>query len=332
MKRCPNCPFVTFEDRHLCPDCGTPLQDTPAPAALDEAQEAQILKKLRRQVYRVFLGELSVVAIISLIGLVFGLWKAYSAAVEKLETIVIQRVTAQFEEPNIQKTVQSVAGNEAAKIISQNVEPAEQKVDMRLKNFEKFLDERKAEYDADLSTFKKELDVLKKRNELARMADRAIAEGSLVDYQRLEQMLNQETDEDLKAAESAEVFRVVSAFSPLSPSRSGAAKFVMSKVNPTKKDEKDLSDDELLAILQQNQDGLARAHAASLLQGRTMTFRIAQALRDAIDKETHLEALRFEKGAFDRISGFDRSGHIDGSEEVKWFDENVDRLRKELPK
>jgi hypothetical protein len=106
----------------------------------------------------------------------------------------------------------------------------------------------------------------------------------------------------------------------------------MSKVNPNKKDEKELSDDELLEILLHNQDPLARAHAASLLQGRTMTFRIAQSLRDALGKESHLEAIRFEKGAFDRISGFDRGGAIEGKAEVKWFDENVDRLRKELPK
>ena len=78
---------------------------------------------------------------------------------------------------------------QSAKIISQNVEPAERKVDKRLGDFEKFLDERKAKYEADLSTFRKELDVLKKRNELTRIADRVIADGSLAEYQRLQKAL-----------------------------------------------------------------------------------------------------------------------------------------------
>jgi len=329
MRRCPKCSFSTLEDKHICPECGSPLEEAPVASALDEEQ---LLKRLRRQVYRVFLGELSVVGIVSILGLCFGLWKAYNGAVAKLQSVVIERVTTQFQEPNIQNTVQRVAGNEAAKIISQNVEPAERKVDERLRNFEKFLDERKAQYDADLTAFRKELEVLKKRNELTRMADRAIANGSLAEYERLQKMLDEEVDEDLKAAESAEVFRVVSAFSVFSPSRAGAAKFNVSMINPQKNDENELSDDELLEILLHDQAPLARAHAAALLQKRTITFRIAQGLRDALDKESHLEAIRFERAAFDRIGGFDGGGALDGKPEVKWFDENVDRLRKELPK
>jgi hypothetical protein len=201
-----------------------------------------------------------------------------------------------------------------------------------LRNFEAFLDDRKAQYDADLADFRKELDVLKKRNELTRIADQAIANGSLADFGRLQRMLKEEPDEDLKTAASAELFRVVSAFSALSPSRAGAAEFDVPKINPLKKNESELTDDELLDILLHDQAPMDRARAAFLLGKRTLTFRIARALRDAIETEYHLEALRFERAAFDRINGFERGGTIDSKEEVKWFDQNIERLRKDLPK
>jgi uncharacterized membrane protein YvbJ len=104
MKRCTNCSFSALEDRHICPNCGAPLQDAPPPASLDQQQEEQILKKLRRQVYRVFLGEITVIAAISLLGLGFGLWKAYTRAVGKLEKIVVERVGHQFQDKNIAST------------------------------------------------------------------------------------------------------------------------------------------------------------------------------------------------------------------------------------
>ena len=98
----------------------------------------------------------------------------------------------------------------AAKVISDQVQPAEAKVTAQLHSFESFLEERKTQYDADLAAFRAELDALKKRNELTRLADRAIGEGSLSEYQRLLRISHEQVDPDLQAAGGAEVFRVVS--------------------------------------------------------------------------------------------------------------------------
>ena len=110
----------------------------------------------------------------------------------------------------------------AAKVISDQMQPEEAKVTAQLHSFESFLDERKAQYDADLSAFRAELDALKKRNELTRLADRAIGEGSLTEYQRLLRISREQLDPNLQAAGDAEVFRVVSAYGDLSPSRVNA--------------------------------------------------------------------------------------------------------------
>jgi hypothetical protein len=187
--------------------------------------------------------------ITELAGRVDNRMKAVDTQVDTVRNRVEVRITKEFEEPQIRESVQRVAETAAAKVISDQVQPAEAKVTARLYGFEKFLDERKAQYDADQASFRAELDTLKKRNELTRLADRAIAEGALGEYERLLRISHEEADPDLKAAANAEVFRVVSAYGALSPSRVKAISINASAVNHSKRDEAELTEDELLVVL-----------------------------------------------------------------------------------
>jgi len=241
------------------------------------------------------------------------------------------RINQEFEEKQFRATVEKVGETAAAQIISEQVEPAEKKINERLQGFEKFLDETKSRYQGDQQDFRRELEVLKKRNELTRMADKAIGDGSLRAYQRLQSVSENEADPDIKAAGTAEIFRVVSAYSIFAPSRTLANKFIVERINPNKKEESELSNDELVHVLLNAHAGLDRARAADLLEQRPMTFQIAESVNEAMKKEYHLEALRFEKAVFARIPGFQLTVDLDGKREVKWFSENKERLRKELP-
>jgi hypothetical protein len=270
--------------------------------------------------------------ITELTGRVDNRMKAVDSQVDTVRMRVEERITKQFEQPQIRETVQKVAETAAAKVISDQVQPAEAKVAARLKSFETFLDERKAQYDADQAVFRAELDTLKKRNELTRLADRAIGDGSLGEYQRLLRISHEEFDPELKAAADAEVFRVVSAYGTLSPSRVGGISINAPAVNPAKREEAELTEDELLVVLRGNEP-LARARAALIFQDRPKTFRLAEAVEKALQTDRHLEALRYEKSAFAHLTGFVRKkGALDASEEIEWWEENVERLRKELPK
>lgn len=249
-----------------------------------------------------------------------------------VDTQVEERITREFEEPQIRETVRKVAETAAAKVISEQVQPAEAKVNARLHSFENFLDERKAQYDAEQAVFRAELDTLKKRNELTRVADRAIGDGSLGEYQRLLRISQEEVDPDLKAAADSEIFRIVSAYGALSPSRVTGISINASAVNPAKHDEAGLTGEELLVVLRSGEP-MGRARAALVLQSRPATFGLAETVEKALETERHLEALRYEKFAFAHLTGFaSKKGALDASEEMEWWKDNVERLRKELPK
>ena len=216
-------------------------------------------------------------------------------------------------------------------MIAEHVEPAAKTVATRLQSFEKFLDERKMQYDSDLAAFRAELDTLKKRNALTHLADRAIGDGSLDDYESLLRMLQEEVDPDLKAAANAEVYRVMDAYGLLSPPRVMTVTLNASAINPKRKNESELTGEELVVALSAR-ESLGRARAAFLLESHSPTFHLAESVKDALENEKHLEALRYEKRAFSHFTGFNAGDAIDASKELKWWPENVDRLRKDLPK
>ncbi len=244
------------------------------------------------------------------------------------------QIAKQFEEPQIQRTVQNVAESAAGKVITEHVQPAENMVSERLRDFEKFLDERKAQYDTDQAAFRAEIETLKKRNELTRLADRAVGDGELTEYQQLLRIARDESDPEVKAAALAEEFRVVSAYGALSASRVSAITLDASVISPGKMNESELTLDDLGRVLTTpNVKPMARARAAFLMRDKSPTFSIAESLKKALETETHLEALRFEKVAFAHVCGFkSEKGALDASEELKWWPENVDHLRKELPR
>lgn len=245
---------------------------------------------------------------------------------------VEERITTEFEEPRIRETVEGVAQAAAARVIAEHVEPAEKTVALRLRNFENFLDTRQERLDSHQAAFRAELDVLKKRNSLTRLADRAIgSDTNLEDYKRLLQMFDEETDPDLKAAENAEIYRVIDAYGMLAPSRVPNITLQASTFNPEKKDESELTSEELLIALN-NRESLVRARAAFLLESRPPTFHVARMLKDALESELNLEALRYEKRAFSHASGFSSKGRLDATDELKWWSDNAERLEKELPK
>ncbi len=129
----------------------------------------------------------------------------------------------------------------------------------------------------------------------------------------------------------AEKYRVFQAYSVFAPSRALAATFNVPNINPLKKEEADLSTDELLEQLRSS-DGIARARAAIILANKPMTFQIVEATATAIEKEKDLEALRFEKALLGRAPGAAQlKGDLDGNADTKWYKENRDRLQKEMP-
>ena len=130
--------------------------------------------------------------------LLFGgsIWGSYS----QIERIVINRVTEQFNEPQIQEILQGVASNEAKSIIQNTLNPEIAKmneliatsrkelgseiaeVKQETKYFKDYIEGTKLSFSKEYATLADQVNFLKQRNILTSLADEAISLGSASSY------------------------------------------------------------------------------------------------------------------------------------------------------
>ena len=258
------------------------------------------------------------------------------------KTAIENQIADEFKKENVRQIVESVADKESKNLLETAVEPSIKLFQMKVDSVGKDIETRFAVFDdivkmrekeaaSNLDTLRVELSRLQDRNEIAALGDNAIAKGDVVSYRKLEALAKRQPSNEKESAALAELFRVYQAYTLFAPSRSGAMKIVASAVNPSKMDETELDAEELLNVLRTMDEPIVRAKIGQLLQTKVKkgSYTTAEALVRVMQKETHLEAFRFLGRAFAAVTGREASGLLDRSDDLKWWEENKQRFKKE---
>jgi hypothetical protein len=132
-------------------------------------------------------------------------------------------------------------------------------------------------------------------------------------------------------AVASELFRVFQAYSVFSGvRRTGAIELKVSEINPAKAKEEDLDIEDLLPLLNDS-NPLVRVKVAELIykKAKSGSFKTAEAIVSALERETHLEAFKVFDLVFQKITGREAGGKLDKRELFQWWEENKARLKKE---
>lgn len=124
-RRCNKCSEVVSDTRLVaCPRCGGELYDyNTSPPELTPEQEKKLLRSLWRRHWTFLFGGFSVLTVISVITLGLSLKHAYKIGMSRVETNVISRIDAEFQQDRISQTVATVASNQAAAMLAANITP-----------------------------------------------------------------------------------------------------------------------------------------------------------------------------------------------------------------
>lgn len=148
---------------------------------ISKSQEDRILGILWRRLLKWHIGSFCVLTLISIFGLIYGITKAYIEGTKKLESILIDNISREFQTSKIKNTVEEVAKNQANEILITQVNPEvaqfkSQTGDKVLK-FEDFLVDLKQRYETDYQLLSSEVAKLKQRNEITATAGENLSIG-----------------------------------------------------------------------------------------------------------------------------------------------------------
>jgi hypothetical protein len=90
---------------------------------LADNERQYIIGVLWRRLRTWLVGGFSVLTLISLIGLVIGLAKAYTEGMDRVESILTEKIVKEFETPRIKETVGEVAQQRAEKMLASEINP-----------------------------------------------------------------------------------------------------------------------------------------------------------------------------------------------------------------
>lgn len=259
----------------------------------------------------------------------------------KAKEALEDEIADQFKKENVQRTMEAAASKEAAALLAKSVEPniksfqqkldtSGEDIDKRFKQFDEVITKNEEKSAANVENLRTELARLQKRNNLTALADKAISEGDVEAYRHLEGLMKAPEDEE-RYAVTSELFRVFQAYSVFSGvNRTSGIELKVHEINPAKTKEEDLEIDELLPLLKLD-NALGRVKVAQLISKKAKrgSFKTAEALADAIKRETHLEAFKTLGSAFQRATGYEEGGKLDARELLQWWEENKSRLKRE---
>jgi hypothetical protein len=169
--------MIEDDSAKACPHCHQLLSEEVDAAQLTKAQEKRIAGMVWRKHRNVLIGEVSVLGALGLISLIVFFYQAYKWANAELSKNLVSRVENEFQTERIKVTVEQVAAAEAKSLLQNQIAPEvaafKVQTENRVVEFEKYLADLKARYEADHKELAGQLAELKARNLIAAYGDRA---------------------------------------------------------------------------------------------------------------------------------------------------------------
>ena len=263
---------------------------------------------------------------------IFALLQIYYNVKNKAEEFITDSITSKFAEPEIKRTLNEVAVNQAQKIIENNLSPAIQKandsVDQKIEYFEKDLKKFKDKYDSELKTLAKEVEYLKNRNVVLKLSDKAIATGDAAPFEELENIYYNSKDANIKMVALSEIFRVKNIFASMTRIKAIEVKYINPKTGK-EFDEKEIPTEALIQGLKKHKTWQYRARIARLLRERKEK-QVPEALLDAIENDKKLEVRKEAMDSYESVTGFKSRDVFKYKTAKEWWNKNKKRVDKDL--
>ena len=118
LKKCKSCGNSIDNGLIICPNCGS-SPNKEKEQSLSPDQVKQLSKQIRKELAK------TVFAWLGALSLIFGvgLWQAYRSATDQIKELLIIRISNEFDQPIIRKTVQEVASQNAKTILKSEIQP-----------------------------------------------------------------------------------------------------------------------------------------------------------------------------------------------------------------
>ena len=256
----------------------------------------------------------------------------YTLVITKSATHITNSIKEKFAEPKINQTLTEVEQNQAKQIIENNLNPAIQKanssISEKIESFDKGLQEFKNKYDSQLKILAEEVEYLKKRNELLKLGDVAIATGDAAPFGELENIYNSVTADNINTLALSEVFRVKNHFATMTRIKGIKVKYIEPR---TGKEfiENEIPTEALIQGLKETEPWQYRARIAELIKNRKEK-KVPEALLGAIKNDKKLEVRKKAMDSFEAVTGFTSRDVFKYKPAEEWWNQNKRDVEKEL--
>jgi hypothetical protein len=292
---------------------------------------------------------ISIISLFSAASVLFGIlgWGFYGFLKDQNEVLkknayqeiaqtkkaVEDEIKAQLQTKSVTEIINKSASEQAKLIINNALNPSisefQSKFDKSSVDLNDKISQTSKAAEESLHKFDVQLKLLTTRNEITALADRAISDGDIEAYRKLNKLASS-SDSSISSPATTELFAVFDAYSIFSPSRIKNIKYDAKLFNPQKTKQEDLSLEDIMPQWEHLKQPLGRAKLAQLMSAKVRrgSYSTAKFLAEAIKAETHLEVLRYLGVAFQRVTGHKEGGGLDQRELLEWWERNETNFKK----
>ncbi|MFA5199903.1 MAG: hypothetical protein WC442_03225 [Candidatus Omnitrophota bacterium] len=301
---------------------------------LISAIKIEVRKSVLKSVRKWCCFSLTFISVIGFIGYEISLRKIYNNVTENSSQFISDAIKNKFAEPNIENTFMLVAKNEAQEMIKNVIMPEIEnfKIDVKkeLLGITSFSSDTKTKISNELESIASEVAFLKQRNNLTRLADKAIAEGEKANLDELYKVVGDVSNTELSKAAISEILRVKNYYATMT-----RVKGVMDKDLTYRgplgvvHTYEEVSSSTLIKDLTKNANWVIRVKAAEKLRNYKEK-NVVNALLKSICHDSNLEVIKTSLESFEAITGYVSHDVFNCNPVQEWWKLNKENIEGKL--
>jgi hypothetical protein len=280
--------------------------------------DTEVDRKVKARV-RAYIGIFSAVF---LAGLLF----VYVASQSLTDRIVSAKLAHEFQQPGLRQVLSDQAKAQTQEVIAKAIHPelaqARKSAQQEFSTFKAYLDDSKSKLGQEYETLAAEINMLKMRNHLAALANRAIAGGDRKAFEELQEASRNPVKADLAEVAQAELMRVKAFYATTTRIKDQSVIYATTE-GITIVDDK-IPTATLLADLGHNTDWRVRAKFALLLANRREPG-VAEALLAASSTDKNLHVVKACLETFALLTGYTGRDVFDYAAARDWWQSHKQR-------